>query len=192
MQEARPDDDNSLVVKVLQGDVESYRHIVERHQGRVFYLGLRFFRTEHDAEDFSQEVFLRAYEKLALYEGQGSFAAWLYRIAFNLAVNRYHVRRRSLVEVASDAEPADSAPDPETRLIRGEMIERVRAALRKIPEMYKVVVKMHFFDGLSYPEISRIMKIPVNTIKSHIFRAKEMLRRRLAHEVREYAQEGVR
>jgi RNA polymerase sigma-70 factor (ECF subfamily) len=187
----QPEDDNTLVVRILQGDVESYRRIVERHQGRIFYLGLRFFRSEHDAEDFAQEVFLRAYEKLALFRGQVPFAAWLYRIAFNLAVNQYHVRRRNLAEVHTQAEPADSAPGPETRLVRGEMIDRVRAALRKIPEMYKVVVKMHFFDGLSYPEISRIMKLPVNTIKSHIFRAKEMLRRRLAHEVRDYVEQGV-
>jgi RNA polymerase sigma-70 factor (ECF subfamily) len=191
VQQVQSDDDNTLVVKILQGDVESYRRIVERHQGRVFYLGLRFFRSEHDAEDFAQEVFLRAYEKLALFRGRVPFSAWLYRIAFNLAVNQYHVRKRKLAEVRAEAEPADSSPGPEAGLVRGEMIERVRAALRKIPEMYKVVVKMHFFDGLSYPEISRIMKIPVNTIKSHIFRAKEMLRRRLAHEAGDYLEEGV-
>jgi len=185
------DDDNSLVVKVLQGDAQSYRRIVERHQGRVFYLGLRFFHSEHDAEDFAQEVFLRAYEKLSLFQGQVPFAAWLYRIAFNLAVNRYHVHTRERAEVHAEIEPADTSPGPEAGLLRAETIERVRAALRKIPEAYKVVVKMHFFDGLSYPEISRILRTPVNTIKSHIFRAKQLLRRRLAHEVRDYAEQGV-
>ena len=185
------DDDNALVVRVLQGDVQAYRRIVERHQGRIFCLGLRFLRSEQDAEDFAQDVFLRAYEKLPLFQGKVPFVAWLYRLAFNLAVNQYHVRRRELARVEIAAEPADPAAGPEAGLLRGETIERVRSALRKIPEVYKIVVKMHFFDGLSYPEISRILRIPVNTIKSHIFRAKAMLRRRLGHEAREYAQEGV-
>ncbi len=185
------DDDNALVVRVLQGDVQAYRRIVERHQGRIFYLGLRFLRSEQDAEDFAQDVFLRAYEKLPLFQGKVPFAAWLYRLAFNLAVNQYHVRRRELARRDVEAQAVDPAAGPEAGLVRGEMIERVRAALRKIPEVHKVVIKMHFFDGLSYPEISRIMKIPVNTIKSHIFRAKALIRRRLGQEVREHAGLGV-
>jgi len=185
------DDDNTLVARVLQGEVECYRPIVERHQGRIFYLGLRFLRSEQDAEDFAQEVFLRAYEKLSSFQGNVPFAAWLYRIAFNLAVNQYHVRRRELIRISAAVETPDPSPGPEAGLLRGEAIERVRLALCKIPEIYKVVVKMHFFDGLSYPEISCIMKIPVNTIKSHVFRAKDMLRRLLGREVRDYVRQGV-
>jgi len=83
-------DDNELVRRVLDGDLAAYRTIVERHQGRLFYIGLKFLHSNEDAEDFAQEAFLRAYERLGSYRGSGSFSAWLYRVAFNLAVNRYH------------------------------------------------------------------------------------------------------
>lgn len=178
----KPPEDNALVERVLEGDVESYRAIVERHQGRIFYLGVKFLHRPEDAEDFAQEVFIRAYEKLSTFQGGVPFAAWLYRIAFNLAVNRYHLKKRGFLEVPMADTVADRTDSPEQRLFRQELIERVRAVLQKIPEIYHVVVKMHFFDGLSYPEISRIMEVPVNTIKSYIFRAKQLIRKKVNYE----------
>ncbi len=161
---------------VLEGEVEAYRHIVERHQARIFYLGLKFLRRPEDAEDFAQEVFLRAFSKLGGFQGAVPFSAWLYRIAFNLAVNRYHVKKRAFLEVHTVELQPDPALSPEQRVLREELAEWVRGALAKIPETYHVLIKMHFFDGLSYPEISKALEIPVNTIKSYIFRAKELIR----------------
>lgn len=159
--------------------MEAFRHIVERHQARIFYLGLKFMRRPEDAEDFAQEVFLRAYSKLGGFQGAVPFSAWLYRIAFNLAVNRYHLKKRSFLEVHGAELQPDPAMSPEQRVLREELAEWVRKALAKIPETYHVLIKMHFFDGLSYPEISKALEIPVNTIKSYIFRAKELIRQML-------------
>jgi RNA polymerase sigma-70 factor (ECF subfamily) len=167
------------VQQVLEGEVEAYRYIVERHQARIFYVGLKFLRRPEDAEDFAQEVFLRAYAKLASFQGTVPFSAWLYRIAFNLAVNRYHMKKRSFLEVHTAELQPDPGLSPEQRVLREELAEWVRKALLKIPETYHVLIKMHFFDGLSYPEISKALEIPVNTIKSYIFRAKELIRQML-------------
>jgi RNA polymerase sigma-70 factor (ECF subfamily) len=183
--------DNELVKRILQGQVDAYREIVARHQARVFYMGLKFFHNRHDAEDYAQEVFLKTFEKLRTFKAEVPFASWLNKIAYNMAVNQYHKRKRTHVEVALPCEPQDTSLSPETRLLRGELREKVRKVLKKIPDIYKPVINLHFFEGLSYPEISRALSIPVNTIKSYVFRAKQLLRSRLETYVYGYLEEGV-
>jgi RNA polymerase sigma-70 factor, ECF subfamily len=173
-------DDADLVRRVLSGDVQRYRTLVERHRSRVLFMGLKFFRRVEDAEDFAQEVFLRAFEKLSLYSGKGPFAAWLYRVAYNVAVNTNRAVRQDLwnEEIDEQAVPGN-LPSAEELLASRESVERVGRALKGLPARYSLVVRMHYFDGLSYPEIADILDVPVNTIKSHIFRAKEIIRSRL-------------
>ena len=183
--------DNELVKHVLTGRIDAYREIVARHQARVFYMGLKFFHNRHDAEDYAQEVFLKTFEKLRTFKAEVPFASWLNKIAYNMAVNQYHKRKRAHVEVALPCEPQDTSLSPETRLLRGELREKVRKVLKKIPDIYKPVINLHFFEGLSYPEISRTLSIPVNTIKSHVFRAKQLIRQRLDSYVRGYAEGGA-
>lgn len=174
-------EDNELVLRVSAGDRTAYRTIVERHQERIFYLGLQFLRSMEDAQDYAQEVFLRAYRRIDSFRGQVPFAAWLYRLAFNLAVNRYHVSRRTLAEASCDGLAIPTRePTPEAQLLEAETAAEVRRVLERLPAAYNVVIRMHFFDGMSYPEISRATGLPVNTIKSHVFRAKRILRRHLA------------
>ncbi len=183
--------DNLLVSRILEGQIDAYREIVARYQARVFYIGLKFFHNRHDAEDYAQEVFLKAFEKLQSFKGEVPFSSWLNKIAYNMAVNHYHKRRRTHVEVALPVEPRDTSIGPEARLLRNELRERVRKVLKKIPDIYKPVINLHFFEGLSYPEISRVLSIPVNTIKSHVFRTKQLLRSRLGVYVLSYLEEGV-
>ena len=183
--------DNELVKHVLTGRIDAYREIVARHQARVFYMGLKFFHNRHDAEDYAQEVFLKTFEKLRTFKAEVPFASWLNRIAYNMAVNQYHKHKRGRVEVALPCEPQDTSLSPETRLLRGELREKVRKVLKKIPDIYKPVIALHFFEGLSYPEISRALSIPVNTIKSYVFRTKQLLRSRLGVYINAYLEEGV-
>jgi RNA polymerase sigma-70 factor (ECF subfamily) len=180
-----------LVQWILDGQIDAYREIVARHQARVFYLGLKFFHNRHDAEDFAQEVFLKTFEKLRTFKAEVPFASWLNRIAYNMAVNQYHKRKRAHVEVALPCEPPDTSLSPETRVLRRELKEKVRKVLKKIPDIYKPVIKLHFFEGLSYPEISKALSIPVNTIKSYVFRTKQLLRSRLGSYVYGYFEEGL-
>jgi RNA polymerase sigma-70 factor (ECF subfamily) len=173
-------EDNILVERVLGGDTEAYRVLVERHQARIFYLGLKFFHNQEEAEDFSQDLFLRVFEKLASFRGRVPFSAWLYRIAFNLAVNRYHLNRRKLAELDLDIQIPDRGSSPVDELEKEELKQGVREVLAGLPDIYNLAVRMHYFDGLSYPQISRATGIPVGTLKSHVFRAKKLIRRGLA------------
>jgi RNA polymerase sigma-70 factor (ECF subfamily) len=172
--------DNELVIRARNGDTEAARTIIERHKRRIFYLGRRFFHNDEDAEDFSQEVFLRAFEKLRSFKGVVPFGAWLYRIAFNTAVNKYHYDRTRLTEIAEpdlstlsvDSEKGDVADG----IVRSDLKARVNEALKRLPDAYAIAIRMHFYDDLTYAEISDITGVPVNTIKSHIARAKTVLR----------------
>ncbi len=184
---AEPSSDNEPARRVLGGDVEAFRQIVNRHQARILFLGLKFLRGVEDAEDFAQEVFIRAYERLSTFRGSVPFSAWLYRVAYNLAVNKYHLKKRQAPAVSAVEQLPDSNYSPEHRLLTEELSEWVRRTLVKIPEVYHQLIRMHFFEGRSYQEISKALEMPVNTIKSYVFRAKELIRQRLALWNREVA-----
>ena len=172
------DRDDALVKRVLSGDREAYRGIVDRHRARIYYLGLKFFHSPENAEDFAQEVFLRSYEKLSTFRGRSPFSAWLYRLAYNLAVNHYHLARRRLAATVPE-EIEDTSETPEARFVKKEERQRIIGMMRDLPDVYNVVLKMHYYDGLTYEEISRSMGIPINTVKSHVHRAKKILARKM-------------
>lgn len=172
--------DNTLIEHVLKGEIKAFRKIVERHQARIFYLGMRFFHNLHDAEDFAQEVFLKAYKKLGMFKGQASFGSWLYRLAFNLAINEYRLAKRRLAEIEVERDDfEDEGLTPEFYLIRAEEISEVQRVLRTMPDRYNLVLRMHYFDGLTYQEIAELTGYPINTIKSHIHRAKRVIKSKL-------------
>jgi RNA polymerase sigma-70 factor (ECF subfamily) len=179
--------DNELVEKVLDGETEAFRIIVDRHKAKIFYLGLKFFHNDEDAEDFAQEVFLRTFKKLGSFLGNVPFGAWLYRIAFNCAVNKYHFDHRRLTVPEEPIEPAEYLYEeytgPEKALMDDELRTNMNEALSKLPDAYSIVIRMHYYDRLSYGEISEITDIPVNTIKSHISRAKKLIKKMIEPQV---------
>ncbi|MBN1697353.1 MAG: sigma-70 family RNA polymerase sigma factor [Spirochaetales bacterium] len=180
------EDDDVLVQKVKNGDIDAFRGIVRRHTGRIYYLGLKFFHDHDNAEDFTQEVFLKIFKKLDSYKGKGLFKAWLYRIAFNCAVNQYHAekaKREVIREVNIDHVEEDYLVDRresvESGFLKKERSRRVREVLGELPDTFAIVIKMFYYDGLCYKDIARIMRVPLNTVKSFIFRAKKLIKKKL-------------
>jgi len=170
------DDDVTLVNLSLSGDTSAYEELVRRHERRIFFLGLKFHKNFEDAEDFTQEVFMKAYENLAAYGKSSPFSAWLYRIGYNHGINRISKKRAQALSEERQELLESGIDNPEVRLEKQETAGKVREVLKKLPEMYNMVIRMRFFDGLSYEQIAEIIGKPINTIKSHIFRGKEMVR----------------
>ncbi|MDR1095088.1 MAG: sigma-70 family RNA polymerase sigma factor [Spirochaetaceae bacterium] len=175
--------DNEIVEIVLSGRAELYRLLIERHEKKVFAMGRGFFRNKDEARDFTQEVFLKAFHALPRFEGRSSFATWLFRIAYNQAVNG----KRGLKEYLSLVDSEDTAVSeavsfdmPEHNLLKKNIKEAVRTAVRELPEKYRICIDLSFFYELTYEEIARITAFPVNTVKSHILRAKRILREKLS------------
>jgi RNA polymerase sigma-70 factor (ECF subfamily) len=172
--------DQLIVGQVITGQKELFRLLVQRHEKAVYSMGVGFFRNKEDACDFTQEVFLKAYRNLGSFEGRSRFSTWLYRIAYNTAINEVNRRKEyfSLAEEEMD-KLINTGDTPEQTMIRNAAKEAVRMAVKELPRRFAVCIDLFFFYDRSYQEIETITGIPVNTIKSHVFRAKVLLREKL-------------
>jgi RNA polymerase sigma-70 factor, ECF subfamily len=168
--------DKALVVKAQQGDIDAYKILVERHQRRIFYIGIKFHKNYEDAEDFTQEVFIKAYENVRTFSNNVPFSAWIYRIGYNHGINRISRKQPILLSEEAAVELPARSDTPEKALEKKEQRVKVGEIITKLPDIYHTVIKMRFFDELSYAEIAEIVGKPINTIKSHIFRAKEIIK----------------
>jgi len=166
--------DEGIIERVFQGEMELFRELIIRYQNLLYSIGMRFFRNVQESEDFVQDVTIKAFENLKSFLGKGSFRAWLTRIAYNLGIDRK--RAHNAEEDIAGREIAVPTPTPEESHIRSEISEVLRRAIDTLPEKYRICLDFFFFWGLSYNEISDITGFPVNTIKSHVLRAKQALR----------------
>jgi RNA polymerase sigma-70 factor (ECF subfamily) len=185
MDELLIEDDRQIVAQIVSGEREKFRILVKRHERAIYGMGLSFFRNVEDASDFTQEVFLKAFRNLSRFEGRSRFSTWLYKIAYNTAVNG--VNRRREYRGLAEEDPAIDGDTPERVILRKTVRDAVLDAVRDLPERYRVCVDLFFFYDRSYQEIETITGFPVNTIKSHVFRAKKLLRDRLE----DYTEGGI-
>ncbi len=170
--------DLAIIERVLSGEINAYRTLVERYQRQVFRFGFRFHRAIEDIQDYVQEVFLKAYLGLAQFGRRGRFYSWLMRIAYNQGVDR--IGKRHIEAIPEDYDPPDPGPGTEALALRSLARQELRTAVAGLPHPVGACVDLFFFFDLTYDEVSRITGIRVNTVKSHVFRAKQQLRERLS------------
>ncbi len=170
--------DEYLVRHVQKGDVEYYSLLVERYQDKIFSIGMRFFYDRDDSADFTQEVFLRAFRKIDSCRETSGFRYWLMKLAYNHAINMKKAGSRE--RMTQGLEDHESGYDlPEEGHIYGEIKRVLSDEINRLPERYRICIDFYFFMGLKYNQISEITGYPVNTIKSDVLRAKNILRQRL-------------
>jgi len=172
--------DEDIINLVLNGDTEAFAHLVRRHRNRVFRLGISFFHDEDEAADFTQDVFVKAYTALTTFKGRSKFSTWLLRIGYNAAVN-VKLRRKPVILLDPEFE-LPGEPGTDVAHMREETSRAVRAAMAELPPKQALCIELFFYFDLKYSEIEEITGFPVNTIKSHVFRAKRLLRERLEGE----------
>lgn len=170
--------DSELVKSTLDGDQKSFARLMTLYKKRIVAIGMGFFKNAADTEDFVQEVFFKAYTKLDTFRGDSLFSTWLTRIAYNTAVNSVN-RRDEYVQLSDESILQDPSDTPEEVQIRKVTGQAIREAIKELPEQYAICLDMYFFYDVPHAEISSITGLPVNTIKSHIFRAKKILKEKL-------------
>lgn len=182
-------DDKLLIEACLAGNTEAFGVLVQRYQDRLYPTVFRLTGCADDAHDLLQDAFLRAYEKLAKFQGESSFYTWVYRIAVNLALSGRRRKRPVLhlhhgsgsgsrgAGIDPPYEAADS--DPSAPIERAERERLIQEALNALGPDHRAVVIMKEFDGLHYEEIGAILGIPVGTVRSRLHRARSELRGRL-------------
>ena len=173
--------DRQLADAVITGDGEAFRILVERESRAVIGACWRVLRDPAEAEDVAQEAFMTAYRSMATFRGEGSFGAWVCRIAVRLAVARL-ASRRALISI--DPANAESLEwliaidaDPEARSLDAEYRRSVHAAIAALPDDQRAVVALRFYRDLSLDDIARATGTPVGTVKSRLHRALVSLRK---------------
>ena len=173
-----------LLARCLQGDAQAFAQLVAEQQAYVHNLAYRVLRDADDARDLAQEALLRAWQMLPTFRGEARFTTWLYRLVVNLGLNRLARRRRELprqsIEDRRLADPGELAGDPEELHAARERRRAIWRQVEALPDKYRLVVALYYQHERSYREIADILQLPVNTVKTHLARARQMLADRLA------------
>lgn len=177
-------DDAELVERCLAGDSAAWESIVHTYTRRIYNLCYRFTAQRQEAEDLTQEVFLRMFRTLRSYDpGQGNLGVWLHRVARNLLIDYYRATRKQRLGVSLEDElprleqKESGAPRPEEALARSELRATLQQALARLsPELREAVI-LRDLQGLEYREISQVLDVPEGTIKSRINRGRAELGR---------------
>jgi RNA polymerase sigma-70 factor (ECF subfamily) len=176
--------DAELVRECLDGRREAFDVLVERHQRHVYQLCYRFAGNHEDANDLTQDVFIRAYRGLKTFKGQSSLGTWLYRIAVNVSLNKVGVKSRNepldpLLEVSDEriASADESAADA---LLRGERAAQVRAAIARLPKKQRATLVLRVYHDLPHEQIAGILGSSVGAVKANFFHALNNLKKLLS------------
>ena len=167
--------ETALVGRAAAGDREAFRELVDRHRDRAYGLALRIVRSAHDAEDVAQEAFVRAWLALPRFRGDAGFGTWLHRIVARRAFDRLEEmkRRRGREAPVEAAEALAAAPGGGGGAGRARRLERLVAAL---PPAQRAAVTLFYYEDRSVEQVAAALGIPVNTVKTHLSRARAALR----------------
>ena len=186
--------DTELVARARNGDTAAYEVLVRRHSARLYSLVYHMTGHREDAEDLVQSVFIRAYQSLRRFHGHSAFYTWIYRIAVNASINFLKKRRRRQALSLDDLDQAvERDPDyvdlvarenPVTDTARGELKQKLNAALQTLSDKHRAVVVMHDIEGLPHDEIARRLGISAGTVRSRLFYARQLLQSQLSEFVK--------
>ena len=169
-------DEKALVERCRKGDDDAWRDLVDRFGPRVYAIAYHFTLKREDAEELSQEIFLKLFENLDRYDGGFPLVAWVLSVSRNLCIDRYRRRKRekSFRFVSDEAVTAllKSDDDPATAALRKERTQMLFAALAEIPEDLAEILILRDLNGLAYEEIGTALELPDGTVKSRLFRAR--------------------
>lgn len=169
--------DRDLIQHARRGDTAAFGELVTRYQTGVFNVCYRILHQRADAEDMTQETFIRAHERLNTFDDQREFGPWIRRVAANVCLN--HIESRRVTAPLDDERDADESQRPERQAEVHERSELIRSALATLPAHYRVVVELRHYQELSYDEIAAELNMPLSDVKSHLFRARKLLAEKL-------------
>lgn len=175
--------DLEIVASALKGADDGFEEIVRRYQRPIASYVYRMLNDYDAALDVVQEVFIKVYNSLGTYRAEYRFSTWIYRIAYNTAID--HIRRRRSNEYSIETEGRDGsyqleiespAPSPEEEQVVAEQRGEIDAVIRCLPAAYRELILLRHTQDLSYEEMAEITQLPLGTVKNRLFRAREMMR----------------
>lgn len=178
----------SRIKQVLKGDHNAFGEIVEIYKDRIYQLCYRMLGNAHEAEDISQEAFIRAYVNIDRYNINRKFSTWLYRIATNLCIDRIRKKKPDYfldaevkgtdgLNLYSQVQSKELTPDE--KVAKMELQELIQMEILNLPEKYRSAIVLKYIEELSLKEISEVLDLPIGTVKTRIHRGREALRKQL-------------
>jgi len=188
-------EDAQLIHRALKGDQAAFKRLMKKYHDQIRNLIARIVRNNPQVEDLTQEVFVKAFGSLRYFNEEYAFSTWLYKIATNSSID--YIRKRKLETFSIDKpigfedseitfELPDTTYEPDRELIRRQRTKLIESAIEKLPEKYRRVIILRHTEDRDYAEIARILKLPIGTVKAHIFRARELLNKHLRDEISHY------
>jgi RNA polymerase sigma-W factor len=181
-------DDTVLVKKAKAGDGKAYDDLILLYKDAVYSIIYRMVRNKQEAEDLSQEAFIKAYNSINSFNEEYAFSTWLFKIATNNCIDFF--RKRKLKTYSMDQtikykdeeiqqEYADNEPTADKEIVASEKSAMIRKAIEELPEKYRTAIMLRHHEERSYEDIAQILDLPLGTVKARIFRAREMLKKSL-------------
>ncbi|MEK6756385.1 MAG: sigma-70 family RNA polymerase sigma factor [Bacteroidota bacterium] len=188
-------EDAALIKRALVGDQKAYKKLRVKYHEPIYNLIYRMIRNKDEVEDLTQEAFIKAFTSLSSFNDEFAFSTWLYKIATNNCID--YIRRKKLQTFSIDKpveskesdftyELPDSTYEPDQELIDRQRKKLLDDAINSLPAKYRQVIHLRHVEEKEYQEIAAILRLPLGTVKAHIFRAREMLNKYLRDKLRHY------
>ena len=182
-------DEQALVQRARNGEMGAFRELVELYKKKIYYLSLDLTGNHHDAEDLSQEVFIKAYRSLKNFRGDAKLNSWLYRITVNTCISQRRKKSVAAMTLQEDFESestprffseSESSHNPERHAEASLMQQHIDSALQQLTPRERSIFVLRHYNDLPLKEIAQILKITEGTVKSMLFRAIQRLQKKLA------------
>lgn len=188
-------EDSKLIREAMRGDQLAFKHLMRKYHDQIANLIFRIIHQREQVEDLTQEVFIKAFQSLKSYNAEYAFSTWLYKIATNSSIDYIRKKKLSTFSIdkpiameESDAtfELPDSTYEPDKHIIQRQRARLIQDAIAKLPQKYQLVITMRHTEERDYSEIAKLLKLPIGTVKAHIFRARELLNKYLRDKISHY------
>ncbi len=189
------EEDSRLIHKALAGDHSAFRRLMDKYHDPIYSFVWKMVHDRSQVEDLTQEAFIKAFASLKNFNEEYAFSTWLYKIATNNCID--YIRKRKLLTFSIDKpieskdgvysfEIPDHSNAADRDIIASQRSAFLGQAIQRLPEKYRKVIHLRHVEERSYEEIAKALKLPVGTVKAHIFRAREMLYKHLKGKIRHY------
>lgn len=177
------DHERELVERCRRGDDRAFEELVDRYRDLVFALIARTIQDRSHAEDLAQDVFLRVHRGLPYFRGEARLSTWIYRIVANVCAQDL-TRSRPIVPLEEEPGRSRTPPVVDRRFGDLELRDRLEKAIARLPANYRLLVAAHYLDGVQYEDLAEALQLPLGTVKTQLYRAKQQLRRLLETELK--------
>jgi RNA polymerase sigma-70 factor, ECF subfamily len=176
-----PVNERELVERCRRGDEGAFEELIDGYKNLVFALIARTVQDRSRAEDLAQDVFLRIHRGLPYFRGEARLSTWIYRIVANVCVQErgQHVAAGSIVSLDDARAPVRTPAAADRQFSDLELRDRLEKAIAQLPAQQRLLVAAHYLQGVQYDDLAEALRMPLGTVKTHLFRAKQQLRRLL-------------